>query len=115
MVFWVDAQLSPGLASWLTATFDVKAAAVRDLGLRDAEDKDIFSAARDADAIVLTKDSDFPDLLTRHGAPPRVIWLRCGNTSNAMLRTLLSRMWPDITSALKRGDALIEIRDSAKT
>jgi predicted nuclease of predicted toxin-antitoxin system len=114
MVLWIDAQLSPELAHWLTSTFGVQATAVRDLGLREAEDTRIFTAARNADAVVLTKDADFPNLLARLGAPPRVIWLRCGNTSNAMLRTLLVRMWPDITAALDRGDVLIEIRDTAK-
>ncbi len=43
MKVWVDAQLSPALADWLTAQFDVEASAVRDLGLRDAEDELIFT------------------------------------------------------------------------
>ena len=86
---WVDAQISPGLASWLRATFGVDARALRDLDLRDAEDQVIFDRARTASAIVVTKDRDFVDLVTRHGAPPQTVWLTCGNTSNAYLREVL--------------------------
>ena len=39
MIFWVDAQLSPQLATWLQLTFGVSALPVRDLGLRDAGDR----------------------------------------------------------------------------
>jgi predicted nuclease of predicted toxin-antitoxin system len=75
MIFWIDAQLSPALAPWLEASFPVTAKALRDLGLRDADDAEIFRAAHAADAIIITKDSDFVDLLRRFGAPPSIIWV----------------------------------------
>ena len=56
---------------------------IRDLDLREAEDPDIFYKAREADAIVITKDRDFVELLGRLGPPPKIIWITCGNTSNA--------------------------------
>ena len=57
MIVWIDAQLSPTLARWITETFRLQAHAVRALGLRDAKDAAIFEAARQADAIVMTKES----------------------------------------------------------
>jgi predicted nuclease of predicted toxin-antitoxin system len=45
VIFWVDAQLPPGLAVWLTESCGVQAIALRDLGLRDAEDAEIFMGA----------------------------------------------------------------------
>jgi predicted nuclease of predicted toxin-antitoxin system len=56
---WPDAQLSPVIAQWLSWTYAVEAVAVRDLRLHDARDRDIFLSAREAKAIILTKDSDF--------------------------------------------------------
>jgi predicted nuclease of predicted toxin-antitoxin system len=112
MIIWIDAQLSPALAGWITATFaDVKvtAVAVRDLGLRDAEDDAIFMAARVADVAVLTKDSDFVELHERAGSPPKVIWLTCGNTSNAALRALLGARLREAVALLEAGESLIEI------
>lgn len=110
MTLWLDAQLSPGLARWLRDALGVDAHALRDVGLRDALDPDIFIAARDASVVVMTKDADFVALLQRHGPPPRVIWIRSGNTSNAHLRELLSTLWPDVARWLGGDDALLEIR-----
>jgi predicted nuclease of predicted toxin-antitoxin system len=84
MKLWVDAQLSPGLAKWITENFaSIEATAVLDLGLREAEDQVIFFSARQADVAVMTKDSDFLELEKRLGAPPKIIWVSCGNTSKA--------------------------------
>lgn len=73
MTLWIDAQLSPAIASWITEDFPVIATALRDLGLRDATDPVIFNAAKNADVIVMTKDADFPQLLERFGPPPKII------------------------------------------
>ena len=70
---WVDAHLAPALAQWMAVTFGIEAVAVREIGLRDAEDPRIFAAAREAGVALLTKDSDFVELLTRLGPPPQVI------------------------------------------
>lgn len=44
-------------------SFGVPCIAVRDLGLRDAEDRAIFAAVRAAaDLVILSKDSGFVDL-----------------------------------------------------
>lgn len=69
MKIWIDAQLPPALANWLTDNFDVQAVALRDLELRDAQDTDIFAEARAADAVIMSKDSDFIDLVHRLGTP----------------------------------------------
>ena len=59
--------------------------------MRNAKDLEIFNAAKEADIVLITKDSDFSDLIQRFGAPPRVIWLRCGNTSNTRLKQIFLR------------------------
>lgn len=109
MMIWIDAQLSPAIASWISTNFAVRAVAVRDLNLRDAEDVEIFLAAKKADAIVITKDRDFVDLLDRLGAPPKIIWLTCGNTSNARLKEILTANLADALDILVGGENLVEI------
>jgi len=111
MKIWVNAQLPPAIANWIAKTFAVEAIAVRDLGLRDATDKEIFSAARDAAVIVMTKDSDFVDWVNARGAPPQVIWVTCGNTSNARLREILSKTLPQALVLLASGERVVEIKD----
>lgn len=58
---------------------------------------------------MLTKDSDFCDLLTRFGSPPQVLWLTCGNTSNAHLKQILTAVLPEAIALLEAGESLIEI------
>jgi predicted nuclease of predicted toxin-antitoxin system len=109
MTIWVDAHLSPAIATWITSTLGVEAIALRDLGLRDAEDPEIFEAAKAQEAIVMTKDSDFVDLVDRLGAPPQIIWLTCGNTSNARLHEILTETLPRALELLVAGETLVEI------
>lgn len=109
MTIWIDAQLSPAIAAWIASTFGVTALALRDVGLRDAEDPEIFEVAKAQGIIFMTKDSDFADLVTRLGSPPQIIWLTCGNTSNARLKEILSATLPEALELLRSGEALVEI------
>ncbi|HEX8709440.1 MAG TPA: DUF5615 family PIN-like protein [Pyrinomonadaceae bacterium] len=112
MTIWIDAQMSPAIAVWVSSNFAVNAVAIRGLGLRDVEDKEIFEAARRENAVVMTKDSDFVLLLDRLGAPPQVIWITCGNTSNARLKEILTKTLPKALELLKTGEELIEINST---
>jgi predicted nuclease of predicted toxin-antitoxin system len=109
MTSWVDAQLSPRTARWIAANFPVVATSLRDLGLRDSSDEDIFSAARVANAIVLSKDSDFVRLLEERGSPPKLLWLTCGNTSESALQQIFSKHLSTALSLFAGGEDLVEI------
>ncbi|AUS99653.1 hypothetical protein CLI64_04205 [Nostoc sp. CENA543] len=109
MKIWIDAQLPPTLARWLSETFDVEAAALRELGLRDAKDVEIFNEARAVNAVILTKDSDFVDLACRLGTPPQILWLTCGNVTNRNLQRILMIAFPDALEQLRQGEAIVEI------
>ncbi len=112
MILWIDAQLSPALVRWISETFGVVVHAVRDLGLREAKDVVIFHAAREAGAVVMSKDNDFVLLLERFSPPPQVLWVTCGNTSNARMRAILLKSFPEARARLEQGEPLVEIRDA---
>ncbi|MBX9928145.1 MAG: DUF5615 family PIN-like protein [Gemmatimonadaceae bacterium] len=86
---WVDAQLPPALAGWLSE-WGAPARHLVELGLVAATDAEIFSAASAASAVVITKDEDFIRLLEEHGPPPQVVWVTVGNVRNARLRELFT-------------------------
>lgn len=111
MNFWLDAQLPPSLAVWLSGNFKVEAYALRDLGLRDAMDTEIFEAARHSGIVVVTKDNDFVELVLRLGAPPQILWLTCGNLTNAHLRQLLAATFANAHDLLVNGEPIVEIGD----
>lgn len=96
----------------MSETFGVTAHAVRDLGLRDAKDLPIFNAAREAGGVIMSKDSDFVLLLERFGSPPQILWITCGNTSNARLRDVLRKSFPEARARLEQGEPLVEISDA---
>lgn len=112
MTIWIDAHLSPAISIWITATFGILALALRDIGLRDAEDAEIFEAAKAQGIIFITKDSDFLDLVNRFGQPPQIILLTCGNTSNDRLKEILSSKLSEALALLSSGEPLVEISGS---
>jgi len=109
MIIWLDAHLSPAVARWLESQYAVHAVALRDVGLRDATDRAVFLEARRSGAVVMTKDEDFVRLLEELGAPPQIIWLTCGNTSNARLKKLLMETADKTFKLIESGEPLIEI------
>jgi len=112
MTLWLDAQLPPSLAGWISRVFGVDARALRELGLRDAEDREIFNAARaQADTVIVSKDSDFVDLVMRLGIPPQLLWVTCGNLTNRRLEKVFRDVLPEALALLRAGEAVVEIGD----
>ena len=64
---------------------------VRDLGLSRAADQQILEWARQHAYAIVTKDSDYNDLVISGGPPPVVIWLRMGNCSTRQIEEVLIR------------------------
>jgi len=46
---------------------------VRDIGLAKAQDREIWTHARDAGFAIVSKDNDFQQMSFLYGAPPKVI------------------------------------------
>jgi predicted nuclease of predicted toxin-antitoxin system len=109
-VVWLDAQLPPAMARWLRQAHGVDAWHVEDVEQLEADDSEIFSAARTGRAAVLvTKDDDFVQLVERLGPPPQVVWVTCGNMRNAELRAIVLDAWPRIATLLASGEPLVEL------
>ena len=94
---------------WIAVTYQITAVAVRDIGLRDAADLDIFAAAKAQGVIIMTKNRDFVALVDRYGTPPHIIWLTCGNTSHARLREILRTTLHDALTLVQSEEQLVEI------
>jgi len=112
MTIWIDAQLSPFIANWINANFpELTAKSLRSLGLEDADDYDIFRKARKANVVVMSKDYDFVKLIELHGVPPKLVWITCGNTSNARLCEILKISLQQAIDLLNQQENIIEISD----
>ena len=58
-------------------------------GLSEASDREIWEYARKNAFALVSLDSDFAELAALRGSPPKVIWLRCGNQSTAIVEEVL--------------------------
>ncbi len=70
------------------------------LGLHEAEDMEIWDFAKNHCYTIVTKDSDFHELVLIYGIPPKIIWLRCGNVTNHFIVQLILRKSKDIIEFL---------------
>ncbi len=109
MKIWIDSHISPGVAAWINENFDYEAFSLSGLGLRESDDLEIFSRAKTEGVVFVTKDSDFVDLVEVHGSPPKVILLRCGNTTNRRLREIFAAHLNEALARFDEGEIIVEI------
>ena len=57
--------------------------------LATASDAVIWDHARQHGLVLVTLDADFADLSLLRGHPPKIIWLRCGNSTVGEVERLL--------------------------
>lgn len=56
--------------------------------LTEADDSDIWEFAKAQGFCIVTQDADFAERSRLYGAPPKVIWLRCGNAPTNSVEAL---------------------------
>jgi predicted nuclease of predicted toxin-antitoxin system len=64
---------------------------VRLLGMAEADDLTIWNYAKAHHLVIVTQDSDYSDWNKLRGAPPKIVWLRCGNASVDQIQQKLRR------------------------
>lgn len=62
---------------------------VRLVGLDKADDRALWEYARAHAFALVSLDADFAEMAALHGAPPKVVWLRCGNQPTAVIESIL--------------------------
>ena len=92
-----DQNLSHRLVSQLATEFP-GSVHVRDVGLGASSDADVWAHARSGGFLIVSKDSDFQQRALLYGQPPKVVWLRLGNCSTAVIVALLRSRWSDIVA-----------------
>ena len=109
MKILIDAQLPPALAKMLCEQ-GADAVAVRDIGLRDASDSEIWHYALQNQAAIVTKDEEFIERSLTSQQAPVIIWLRIGKSTNRMLQQWVLPLWPEVVRRINAGDRVIEVR-----
>lgn len=85
----LDENLSPKIVTPLQEVF-AGIRHVRDFGSLGATDTTVWNLARENNLTIVTKDgNDFIHLISLHGIPPKVIWIRKGNCPTAEIIELM--------------------------
>lgn len=95
MKFLFDQNISQRILKVLPENY-VGSSHVKKAGLINAPDRQIWEFAKKNDFIIVTLDSDFNDLNSLLGFPPKIIWIRSGNIKNHTIIDLLSSHGPEI-------------------
>ena len=85
-----DENLSHRLAELLSDVFP-GSTHVRNVGLKSADDPNVWKFAIEHGLLIVSKDADMHDRSLLFGFPPKVIWVRLGNCSTAQVEELIRR------------------------
>jgi predicted nuclease of predicted toxin-antitoxin system len=85
-----DQNLSRKLVTRLAALFP-RSSHVQFHDMPESDDSEIWEFAKAQGFCIVTQDTDFADRSRLYGAPPKVVWLRCGNTSTPAIEQLLRK------------------------
>ena len=89
MFLLLDNHLSFRLPELLNSTY-ADLHHVKEFQLEKAFDDTIWNFAKQhPNAAILTKDMDFYHLLNHYGPPPKLIWIRTGNSTTRQVAKLL--------------------------
>jgi len=64
---------------------------IRSLNLENATDTDIWEYSKIHNFSIVTFDADFSDIANIKGNPPKIIWLRIGNTTTKNIAEILKK------------------------
>ena len=83
---------------------------VKSIALDSASDHEVWNFARTNSFTIISKDADFHQMSFLYGAPPKTIWLRCGNCGVLELETIIRNHAGDILRfGTQIGSALLVI------
>lgn len=83
-----DQNLSHKLVRQLADLFP-ESVHVREVGLKEAGDPVVWEYAKNNGLMIVSKDSDFHQRSFLYGYPPKVVWVRLGNCSTAVVERVL--------------------------
>ena len=90
-----DQNISHRILKILSEDF-VGSTSVKSKNLIDSSDKAIWEFAKKSNFVIVTQDSDFNDLNSLYGFPPKIIWIRTGNLKTDELASILKTHFQEI-------------------
>jgi len=80
---------------------------VRLLGMARHSDSDIWYYAQYHGYVLVTRDEDLVELGILRGAPPKIVWVRIGNSRTSDVERLLRQSFEDIAELVASPERVI--------
>ena len=111
MKLLLDQNISYRLVNKINSLFP-ETAQVKRIGLENRPDREIWDYAGRENYTIVTFDSDFYDMSLLLGHPPKVIWLKLGNTRTKNLDLIFNEKSDQIKAFLEDSEiSCLEIMD----
>lgn len=101
--FLIDVNLPSRFSIWAGEEYE-HVANIND----ELKDSEIWNYAKKQNLTIVTKDTDFSDMIMLNNPPPRVIHIKFGNMKMKEFHQLISKIWHDVC-ALSEEHKLIRI------
>lgn len=88
---------------------DLQIIHVNEIFLNNTSDLEIWEYAKTENIVIFTFDADFYDLQLLKGFPPKIIWLRFGNTTRSELITILENHLETIQNFCESDQGCLEL------
>ncbi len=98
-----DQNLSPKLAVYFASSFS-GSQHLQNLNLDKSVDTSVWEFAKSNKFTIVTKDSDFNNLVSFFGFPPKVIWIRRFNCSTTEIKKLIEKNREKISTFINDND-----------
>jgi len=90
--YLIDVNLPSRFSLWSGAEFE------HVININDEmKDSEIWEYAKTNDLTIISKDTDFSDLMMINNPPPKVIHIKVGNMKIKDLHQFLNRIWPEVS------------------
>ena len=89
--FLIDVNLPSRFSVWASEDYE-HVVNIND----ELKDSEIWNYAKKNNLTIVTKDSDFSDMVIMNNPPPRVIHIKIGNLKMKEFHQLISSIWEDV-------------------
>ena len=90
--FLIDVNLPSRFSVWASEDYE-HVVNIND----ELKDSEIWNYAKENNLTIVTKDSDFSDMVIMNNPPPRVIHIKIGNLKMKEFHQLISSIWKDVS------------------
>ncbi|MFI5145061.1 MAG: DUF5615 family PIN-like protein [Ignavibacteria bacterium] len=82
---------------------------IKEFGLEHATDEEIYKFSANNNFIIVSQDADFYEMSLVSDLKPKIIWLRCGNTSTEDICQIIQGNYEKIMEFINSSETCLQL------